>query len=213
MQSTLEHFTIKNAMVFATGGNSSALFFLWCGKVRYVGCVCGVWCVWRASLPCLYIWPRPSIKHGTRKFANKPDRMTLVASLPLPHARCRCKWQMPTIDIDSNSHQLYRTYPSPAPHLTSHTTRHTPLPFSPLPLTVCALQFACRMSPAIKLFSAAFWLFPTNLPNVSFYACLQSSISWQLMSRFHYALRFSLFALLSLSVSAFCASVSKELSH
>lgn len=173
MQSTLAQFTIKKATVFATGGNSTALF---CGVKRWgLASVC-------VPSVCMYIWQRPSIKHGTRKFANKPDRMTLVASLQMTNAIDNRHWFNQAAGISYISLIGAR-------NTSSHPSRVPALPH------VGTLQFASHMSPAIKLFSAAvFGLFPTNLANVSFYAGVQR-VSGQLMSP-ACATHFSLFAFL-----------------
>lgn len=212
MQSTLEHFIIKKAMVFATGGNSTALFF----SVVWQDEVCGVCVVCRVSLPCLYIWQRPSIKHGTRKFANKPDRMTLVASLSLPHARCRCKWQMPTIDMDSTRHQPYRTYPSPA-----HTSPQTIHPFpshtgSLNQLSVLSNLPGARLQPSnysVQPFGSSPLICPTHPP---MHACNPAyPDNWWAACATLCAFHFSLLALLRifLSLCSCFASVSKEQNH
>lgn len=215
MQSTLEHFTIKKAMVFATGGNSSALFFF-CGVARwgmwsvFVCCVCVEW----ACHVCICIWQRPSIKHGIRKFANKPDRMTLVASLSLPHARCRCTWQMPTIDMDSTRHQPYRTYPSPA-HTSPQTIHPSPSHTGSLnQLSVLSNLPGTCLQPSnysVQPFGSSPLICPTH---PSMHACNPAyPDNWWAACATLCAFHFSLLALLCISLSSCFTSVSKEQNH
>lgn len=80
MQSTLEHFTIKNAMVFATGGNSSALFFLWSGKVRYVECVCVVCMTSQLAMSVYMATPFNQTWHTQIRKQTRQDDFGRIAS-------------------------------------------------------------------------------------------------------------------------------------
>lgn len=67
------------------------------------GCFCWV-CIIFFCFGIPVGWQRLSIKRWTlTQIPKQTDWQTLVAAVPMQHARCRCTWQMPTIDIDSRA--------------------------------------------------------------------------------------------------------------
>lgn len=206
MQSTLEHFTIKKAMVFATGGNSSALFFLWCGKVRYVECVC-VWCVvCMTSQLAIYGHALQSNMAHANSQTNQTGWLwshRFLCRTPDVAANDKCR--------QSTLIQTVTSYIAHIPHL-PHTSQHTP---SPLPPSVNQLSVLSNLPAAClqpsnysaQPFGSSPLIWPT-LP--SMHACNPAyPDNWWAASTTLCAFHFSLCSL-SLSLSLLFALLSQR---
>lgn len=135
MQSTLEHFTIKKAfLVYATGGNSSALFF--CGVTRWgMWGVCGVY-----DEPACHVCIYGHALQSNMAHANSQTNQTgwlwshrFLCRTPDVAANDKCR--------QSTLIQTVTSYIVHIPHLP--TPHHTPLPISTLPLTNCLCSPIC----------------------------------------------------------------------
>lgn len=198
MQSTLEHFIIKKAMVFATGGNSTALFFLWCGKMRYVECV---WCVEWACHVCIY----GNALQSNMAHANSQTNQT--GWLWSHRFLCRSP------DVAANDKCRQSTWIQPAtshivhiPHLpTPHHKPYTPSPFhtgSLNQLSVLSNLPGARLQPSnysVQPFGSSPLICPTHPP---MHACNPAyPDNWWAACATLCAFHFSLLALLRISLS------------